>query len=70
MLLFDEPASGLDSTEAERFGDLVQEMPRRATRAAILLVEHNVGFVMQRCHRVVVLHLGKVLADGTPRAGP
>lgn len=65
VLLFDEPASGLDSTEAERFGDLVQEIAA-SHEAAILLVEHNVGFVMQRCHRVVVLHLGKVLADGTP----
>ena len=65
LVLFDEPASGLDSTEAERFGDLVQEIAA-SHEAAILLVEHNVGFVMQRCHRVVVLHLGKVLADGTP----
>ena len=36
--------------------------------AAVLLVEHDVGFVLDRCHRVVVLHLGSVLADGTPDA--
>lgn len=65
VLLFDEPASGLDSAEAERFGDLVTEIAENH-EAAILLVEHNVGFVMQRCHRVVVLHLGEVLADDTP----
>lgn len=65
VLLFDEPASGLDSAEAERFGDLVTEIAENH-EAAILLVEHDVGFVMERCHRVVVLHLGEVLADDTP----
>lgn len=65
VLLFDEPASGLDSAEAERFGDLITRIAADH-ETAILLVEHNVGFVMQRCHRVVVLHLGEVLADDTP----
>lgn len=65
VLLFDEPASGLDTKEATRFGDLVTEIAENH-EAAILLVEHDVGFVMQRCHRVVVLHLGEVLADDSP----
>lgn len=65
VLLFDEPASGLDSTEARRFGGLIAEIADNK-EAAILLVEHDVGFVMERCDRIVVLHLGEVLADDTP----
>lgn len=65
VLLLDEPASGLDHDEVARFGDLVQQVV--ATEGtAVLLVEHDVGFVLRRCERVVVLHLGQVLADGTP----
>lgn len=65
VLLLDEPASGLDHAEMERFGDLVHQTAQQA-QTAVLLVEHNVGFVMQRCERVLVLHLGQILADGTP----
>ena len=63
MLLLDEPASGLDVVEAVRTDD----------GTAVLLVEHDVGFVLGRCDRVVVLHLGQVLAEGLPdeiRADP
>ncbi|MGB3412798.1 MAG: ABC transporter ATP-binding protein [Microthrixaceae bacterium] len=65
VLLLDEPASGLDHVEAERFGELITSVAEE-TGAAILLVEHDVGFVMNRCNRVVVLHLGEVIADGLP----
>lgn len=65
VLLLDEPASGLDRTESDRFGDLVRRIADEHG-TAVLLVEHDVGFVMERCDRVVVLHLGRVLADGTP----
>lgn len=65
VLLLDEPASGLDHTDIERFGDLVQSVVEE-NHTAVLLVEHDVGFVMDRCERVVVLNLGQVLADGTP----
>ena len=66
VILLDEPASGLDSAESERFGDLVQQVVDEHD-TAVLLVEHDVGFVMERCHRVVVLNLGQVLADGSPQ---
>lgn len=65
VLLLDEPASGLDHAEAERFGDLVNELATE-TDTAVLLVEHDVGFVMSRCDRIVVLNLGEVLAEGLP----
>ena len=65
LLLLDEPASGLDETEAERLGDLIDAV-RDETGCAVLLVEHNAGFVMQHSNRVVVLDLGSVLAEGLP----
>src|SRR6202521_2483537 len=66
LLMLDEPASGLDETEAARLGAHLQAI-RTESGCAVLLVEHNAGFVMEHSNRVVVLDLGTVLADGTPR---
>ena len=65
VLLLDEPASGLDETETVRLGEQIQSV-RTETACTILLVEHNAGFVMQQCDRVVVLNLGRLLAEGLP----
>jgi branched-chain amino acid transport system ATP-binding protein len=65
LLLLDEPASGLDETEIERLGEQIQAV-RDETGCAVLLVEHNAGFVMEQSDRVVVLNLGTVLASGLP----
>jgi branched-chain amino acid transport system ATP-binding protein len=65
LLLLDEPASGLDESEAERLGAQIDAV-RDETGCAILLVEHNAGFVMEHSDRVIVLDLGAVLAEGLP----
>jgi branched-chain amino acid transport system ATP-binding protein len=65
LLLLDEPASCLDATEVARLGEEIQKV-RSAGECAVLLVEHNAGFVMENCDRVVVLDRGRVLAHGTP----
>ena len=65
LLLLDEPASGLHAEEVERLGQLIHDV-RQTTGCSVLLVEHNAGFVMSHCDRVVVLDLGAMLADGTP----
>ena len=65
VLLLDEPTSGLDETEAARLGELLQSI-RAEGSCAVLLVEHDVGFVMRQCDRIVVLDLGRVLAVGGP----
>jgi branched-chain amino acid transport system ATP-binding protein len=65
LLLLDEPASGLHAEEIDRLGRLIQDT-RRSAGCSVLLVEHNAGFVMTHCDRVVVLNLGAILADGTP----
>jgi branched-chain amino acid transport system ATP-binding protein len=65
LLLLDEPASGLHAEEVARLGHLIHEV-RDSTQCTVLLVEHNAGFVMSHCDRVVVLNLGSILADGKP----
>ena len=65
VLLLDEPTSGLEEHEAERFGEIVREV-RDSTGCAVLLIEHDVPFVMGLCDRITVLNLGEVIAEGTP----
>ncbi|MEU4509418.1 ABC transporter ATP-binding protein [Nonomuraea wenchangensis] len=64
LLLLDEPASGLRGQERERLAELVEEL--RAGGLTILLVEHDVAFVTRLADRIVVLDLGRVIADGPP----
>jgi ABC-type branched-subunit amino acid transport system ATPase component len=66
LLLLDEPTSGLDEREAER---LIEQLAllRATTTCSVMLVEHDMGFVMEQCDTVVVLELGQVIATGTPR---
>ncbi|MFC4013530.1 ABC transporter ATP-binding protein [Nonomuraea purpurea] len=61
LLLLDEPTSGLDADQTARLGEVV-----RGLETTVLLVEHDMGFVMGVCDRIVVLDLGKVIAAGTP----
>ncbi|MFD1537393.1 ABC transporter ATP-binding protein [Nonomuraea guangzhouensis] len=71
LLLLDEPASGLRGGERERLAALVEEL--RASGLTVLLIEHDVAFVTRLADRVVVLDLGRVIADGSPaeiRADP
>jgi branched-chain amino acid transport system ATP-binding protein len=65
VLLLDEPTSGLGPREAEQLGAALDQL-RTEHRCGILLVEHDMGFVMDRSDRVVVLDLGRVIAAGTP----
>ncbi len=63
LLMLDEPASGLDEAELEEFASLIVEL--RETMG-VLLVEHNMEFVMPLVDRLVVLDFGQVIATGTP----
>ncbi|MEX0769012.1 MAG: ABC transporter ATP-binding protein, partial [Microthrixaceae bacterium] len=64
ILLLDEPASGLDDSETEIFGDLLITLA--ANGLGILLVEHDVALVMRVCTKLSVLDFGQVIASGTP----
>lgn len=65
LICLDEPLTGLNQTEvASTLG--VFRMIRDDFGASVLLVEHNMKAVMQVCDRIVVLHHGQFLAEGTP----
>jgi ABC-type branched-subunit amino acid transport system ATPase component len=64
LLLLDEPAAGLNDQESDVLAQLLQQL-RRDDRV-IVLVDHDMSFLMPICTRVVVLDSGRVLADGTP----
>ena len=66
LLLLDEPAAGLNHAERVAFGDLIRRI-RDEFALTVLLVEHQMGLVMGLCSRLLVLHLGQLLAEGTPR---
>jgi branched-chain amino acid transport system ATP-binding protein len=65
ILMLDEPAAGLNSHEAARFGEVLRTLPGRWVKS-VLIVEHNMGLVMGVCDRVVVMNFGQKLADGRP----
>jgi ABC-type branched-subunit amino acid transport system ATPase component/branched-subunit amino acid ABC-type transport system permease component len=64
VILLDEPASGLDSTESAWLGQRLRDV--RNYGVTILLIDHDMGLVLEVCDRIVVLDLGKVIADGPP----
>jgi len=65
LLLLDEPTSGLDEREAKRLIERLQQL-RESSECSVILVEHDMGFVMEQCDTVVVLEVGRVIAMGTP----
>ncbi|HPF75722.1 MAG TPA: ABC transporter ATP-binding protein [Phycicoccus elongatus] len=71
MLLLDEPAAGLNHNEKEELLALLRRIS--GLGIAVVLIEHDMGLVMEVSDRIVVLSYGKEIADGTPaeiRANP
>jgi branched-chain amino acid transport system ATP-binding protein len=64
LMLLDEPAAGLDTSESEELGRRLRSLADAG--AAMLLIEHDMGLVLSICDRIVVLEFGKVIAAGTP----
>ena len=65
LLLMDEPAAGLNSSETAELADLIKKI--RDLGVTVALVEHDMDLVMDICDQLVVLNLGTMLAEGTPR---
>lgn len=65
IILMDEPAAGLNSQETLGLAHLIKQI--RDLGISVVLVEHDMELVMDICDRIVVLNLGRKLAEGTPR---
>ncbi len=64
LLLLDEPAAGLNQTEAREIDGLIKRLAQEGT--TVILVEHNMRLVMEVSDHVFVLDHGRKLAEGTP----
>ena len=71
LVLLDEPAAGLTLAEGERIAGVIRGIAARGI--AVLLIEHDMHFLLPLAHRVVVLNFGAKIAEGPPeriRADP
>jgi ABC-type branched-subunit amino acid transport system ATPase component len=65
VLLLDEPSSGLDRAETQRFGEILQRVVRERG-VGILLVEHDMSLVTEVCDYIYVLDFGRPIFEGIP----
>ena len=65
VLLLDEPAAGMNPTETAELMETI-ELIRSRFHIAILLIEHDMSFVMGICEHLVVLDYGRIIASGSP----
>ena len=65
LIILDEPAAGLNDTETLELAELIRRI-RDTMGCTILLVEHDMGLVMNICQTVCAISFGKLLAIGTP----
>ena len=63
VVLLDEPLAGVNPTLEEKLLDRIHEL--REEGYTFLLVEHDMDIIMNNCERIIVMHQGQVLADGT-----
>lgn len=64
LLLLDEPAAGMNSSEKTGLMEEIVNLRKRGY--GIFLIEHDMRFVMGLCERIAVLNFGKLIAEGTP----
>ena len=64
LLLLDEPAAGLDTTESQLLGQHLRNFLETGT--TIFLIDHDMGLVLNVCDYIYVLDFGKIIAEGTP----
>lgn len=65
LLILDEPAAGLNDTETAQLTEFIRKLSNEGL--SLLLVEHDMNFVMNLCERVMVMASGRKIADGTPQ---
>jgi ABC-type branched-subunit amino acid transport system ATPase component len=64
VILLDEPAGGINPTMVNYLADRIRALNERGV--TFLVVEHNMEFVMNLCHKVIVMHRGTKIAEGVP----
>jgi branched-chain amino acid transport system ATP-binding protein len=64
LLMLDEPAAGLHDDETRLLAKVLAELPK--VGVSVLLIDHNMRFLLGLCQRLVVLESGEKLAEGTP----
>jgi branched-chain amino acid transport system ATP-binding protein len=64
LLLLDEPAAGLNPVEVDELQSRLRDLVARGT--SVLVVEHNMRFVMGLCERISVLNFGRKIMTGSP----
>ncbi|MBI2527168.1 MAG: ABC transporter ATP-binding protein [Candidatus Rokubacteria bacterium] len=64
LLMLDEPVAGMNPEETAHMARLITRVNARGT--TIVVVEHDMSFVMQLCREIVVMNYGKKIAEGTP----
>jgi branched-chain amino acid transport system ATP-binding protein len=64
LLLLDEPVAGMNESESAAVAEIVRSL--RALDIAVLVIEHDMPFVMGLCDRITVLDHGVLIAEGTP----
>jgi len=66
LIVLDEPAGGMNERETLELSDLVARI--RAKDITVILIEHDMSFVMEVCNKIVVMENGAVIARGTPES--
>ena len=69
LVLLDEPCAGINPELVGGLSDLLKDLNRRGTAdklRSFIVIEHNMDFIMNLCHRVLVMNEGTVMALGTP----
>ncbi|MEA5064824.1 MAG: ATP-binding cassette domain-containing protein, partial [Eubacteriales bacterium] len=64
FLLLDEPAAGMNPLETKSLMEFIKMLGRKGY--TILVIEHDMKFVMNACNRILVLNFGQKIAEGTP----
>jgi branched-chain amino acid transport system ATP-binding protein len=65
LVLLDEPCAGVNPTLVGGISSLLKEL-NQTRKGSFVVIEHNMDFVMDLCHRILVMNEGEVMAIGTP----
>jgi branched-chain amino acid transport system ATP-binding protein len=64
LIVLDEPLAGVNPTVVKRVANLISNLNRAGQ--TFIIVEHNVQFIMEHCHKVIVMEQGRKLVEGAP----